>query len=92
MLLTDDLDPELEATETIAFSLDGATYEIDLNDEHSSQMRDASARSWPQPGRSADGLPLDEASSPRPTRPAPRRGTVRTPALCGLGLGSTTSR
>ena len=40
-LLTDDLDPELEATETIIFGLDSASYEIDLNDEHSSQMRDA---------------------------------------------------
>lgn len=40
-LLTDDLDPELEATETIAFGLDGSSYEIDLNDEHSGQMREA---------------------------------------------------
>lgn len=40
-LLTDDLDPELKATETIAFGLAGASYEIDLNDEHSSQMREA---------------------------------------------------
>lgn len=39
--LTDDLNPELEATETIAFGLDGTMYEIDLNDEHSSQMREA---------------------------------------------------
>lgn len=42
-LLTDDLDPELEATETITFGLDGSSYEIDLNDEHSTEMREAFA-------------------------------------------------
>ncbi len=42
-LLTDDLDPELEATETISFGLDIASYEIDLNDEHSAEMREAFA-------------------------------------------------
>jgi len=38
-LLVDDLDPQLEATETLVFGLDGASYEIDLNDEHSAQLR-----------------------------------------------------
>lgn len=41
ILLTDDLDPELEATETIVFGLDGASYEIDLNSDHALQMREA---------------------------------------------------
>jgi hypothetical protein len=40
-LLTDDLDPELEASQTIAFGLDGTSYEIDLTDEHSVQLREA---------------------------------------------------
>lgn len=42
-LLTDDLDPALEATETIVFGLDGSSYEIDLNDQHSAEMREAFA-------------------------------------------------
>lgn len=39
--LTDDLDPDLEAQETVAFSLDGTIYELDLTSEHSNQMRQA---------------------------------------------------
>ncbi len=41
--LIDDLDPDQEATVTIAFALDGATYEIDLSDEHADELRDAFA-------------------------------------------------
>lgn len=40
--LTDDLD-ESEAAETVVFGLDGSTYEIDLNEEHAAQLRDAFA-------------------------------------------------
>ena len=39
--LIDDLDPDVTATGTIVFGLDGTTYEIDLSDEHSDQMRTA---------------------------------------------------
>ncbi len=39
--LTDDLDPDHEATSTVALSLDGAFYEIDLTDEHADQLRQA---------------------------------------------------
>lgn len=38
--MTDDLDPELAAEETVRFSLDGAGYEIDLTAEHAAQLRD----------------------------------------------------
>lgn len=41
-VLVDDLD-ESEASETIAFSLDGTSYEIDLNDAHAADLRDAFA-------------------------------------------------
>lgn len=40
VLLVDDLD-ESEATETVLFALDGSQYEIDLNDEHAAQLREA---------------------------------------------------
>lgn len=36
--LVDDLDGS-EATETVSFGLDGAEYDIDLNDEHADQLR-----------------------------------------------------
>jgi len=38
VLMTDDLD-ESEATETVQFGLDGVAYEIDLNDENATELR-----------------------------------------------------
>ena len=40
--LVDDLDGSA-ATETISFGLDGASYEIDLNDKNAAALRDALA-------------------------------------------------
>ena len=37
--LTDDLDPSLEATDTIRFALDNTRYEIDLSDAHTNELR-----------------------------------------------------
>lgn len=42
ILLTDDIDGT-EASETLTFTVDGIAYEIDLSDEHASQMREAVA-------------------------------------------------
>ncbi|PPK93455.1 Lsr2 protein [Kineococcus xinjiangensis] len=42
VLLVDDIDGG-EAAETVTFSLDGVTYEIDLSEEHASALRDAFA-------------------------------------------------
>jgi uncharacterized protein (DUF4415 family) len=39
-VLTDDIDGG-EATETISFALDGSAYEIDLNDKHAVELREA---------------------------------------------------
>jgi hypothetical protein len=39
--LTDDLDPSLEATDTIRFALGNAEYEIDLADKHINELRSA---------------------------------------------------
>ena len=40
IVLEDDIDGG-EATETVAFGLDGASYEIDLNDENAEALRQA---------------------------------------------------
>lgn len=53
VLLVDDLDGT-EAHETIAFSLDGTSYEIDLTDEHAAELRDAFAP-WVGSARRAGG-------------------------------------
>lgn len=42
IILEDDLDGG-EATQTVAFGLDGDTYEIDLSDENATKMREAFA-------------------------------------------------
>lgn len=42
IVLVDDID-ESEASETVTFGLDGVNYEIDLNDEHAAQLREALA-------------------------------------------------
>jgi uncharacterized membrane protein len=42
IILEDDLDGS-EATETVSFGLDGTSYEIDLNDENATALREALA-------------------------------------------------
>jgi hypothetical protein len=42
IVLVDDIDGS-EATETVAFGLDGTSYEIDLNDTNAGALRDALA-------------------------------------------------
>lgn len=42
IVLVDDIDGT-EATQTVSFGLDGANYEIDLNDENASALREALA-------------------------------------------------
>lgn len=55
VLLVDDLD-ESEATETVLFAVDGSQYEIDLNDEHAAQLREAFA-TYVGAARRAGGSP-----------------------------------
>jgi hypothetical protein len=43
VLLEDDIDGS-EASETLSFALDGSEYEIDLNEAHASELREALAR------------------------------------------------
>ena len=53
VVLVDDID-DGAADETITFSLDGVTYEIDLSSEHAAQMRNAIAP-WVGAGRRVGG-------------------------------------
>ena len=40
VILSDDLDENVAADETVSFSLDGTNYEIDLSEKNASEMRD----------------------------------------------------
>jgi len=44
VILSDDLDEDVPADETVSFSLDGTSYEIDLSDKNAKEMRDAFSR------------------------------------------------
>lgn len=53
VLLTDDLEPEFEADETVRFALDGATYEIDLSEANAITLRETLAPYVAQARRAA---------------------------------------
>jgi|SRR6476620_6911958 len=53
VVLEDDIDGS-EATETLSFALDGSEYEIDLNDGHAGELREALAR-FTKAGRKVAG-------------------------------------
>src|SRR3954462_13864957 len=44
VILSDDLDENLSADETVSFSLDGTNYEIDLAEKNATELRDAFSR------------------------------------------------
>jgi hypothetical protein len=44
VILSDDLDENLPADETVNFSLDGTNYEIDLSEQNASKLRDTLSR------------------------------------------------
>ena len=44
VILSDDLDENLSADETVSFSLDGTSYEIDLADKNAQEMREVFSR------------------------------------------------
>jgi len=44
MLVCDLHEDEVEGVETVAFGLDGSSYEIDACEEHAAELRDAFAR------------------------------------------------
>jgi hypothetical protein len=44
VILSDDLDEDVPADETVSFSLDGTNYEIDLSDKNAEELRNAFSR------------------------------------------------
>lgn len=52
--LTDDLDPDQTATQTVNFSIDGSSFAIDLSDSNASKLREAFAP-WVAHARKANG-------------------------------------
>ena len=69
VILVDDIDGG-EATETVSFSLDGASYEIDLSAENATRLREAFAPYVGQArrsgGRSTAGRPRRSPAAARP--------------------------
>jgi hypothetical protein len=68
VLLVDDIDGST-ADETVTFALDGVSYEIDLTDEHASQLREDFAK-WVGAARKVSGR-----SAARPARGTARRSS-----------------
>lgn len=75
VMLIDDLDGG-DADETVSFSLDGVSYEIDLNAENAAKLRDSFA-TWVGHGRRVGGR---------------ARSAGRRPARSGSGGNSTEIR
>ena len=44
VILSDDLDENVPADETVSFALDGTNYEIDLSDKNAKELRDTFSR------------------------------------------------
>ena|SRR3712207_2057257 len=44
VILSDDLDENVPADETVSFALDGTNYEIDLSDKNATELREAFSR------------------------------------------------
>ena len=44
VILSDDLDEDVPADETVTFALDGTTYEIDLSDKNAQELRENFSR------------------------------------------------
>jgi hypothetical protein len=75
VLLEDDIDGS-EATETLSFALDGSEYEIDLNEGHAGELRQALAR-FTNAGRKISGGRSRSASRPKSSHGGPDAKAVR---------------
>jgi hypothetical protein len=72
LLVCDLHDDEVEGSETVAFGLDGSSYEIDVCDDHAAQLRDAFAP-FVGAARRAGRAPASAAAR-RPARASSRSG------------------
>ena len=87
----DDTTP---GTETISFSLDGTSYEIDVCDEHAEELRDAVAP-YVGAGRRVGGARAGRrasASGRTPVRPAAGSDRQRAGDIRGMGQGAGAQR
>src|SRR5687768_989582 len=75
VLLEDDIDGS-EATETLSFALDGSDYEIDLNEGHAKELREALTR-FTQAGRKVSGARGRSASRTKSSQDGPDAKAVR---------------
>jgi hypothetical protein len=75
VLLEDDIDGS-EARETVSFALDGAGYEIDLNEGHANELREALDR-FTSAGRKVSGGRGGPATRSDPARGGPDPKAVR---------------
>jgi Lsr2 len=62
VLMTDDIDGQSEASQTVSFALDGTNYEIDLNDGHAGELR-STLEIYTRAGRRTAGRRRSSASS-----------------------------
>ena len=86
VLLVDDID-QSEAAETVTFSLDGLTYEIDLSEEHAGALRDAFAP-WIGHARRVSGRNSTAARKSAPAAPKQRGGQSAPAAASGPDTGA----
>ena len=75
VLLEDDIDGS-EATETLSFALDGSDYELDLNEGHAKELREALAR-FTNAGRKVSGARGRPASRTKSSQDGPDARAVR---------------
>lgn len=73
---TDDLDPSLEATDTIRFAFGNTEYEIDLSDDHVDQLRSALDK-YIQHARKVGGRRGGAAAARSARQPASQQSTGR---------------
>lgn len=75
--LTDDLEPGLDAVETVEFAIDGRHYEIDLSEANASELR---------------GRLVPFVGAARPAAPTARRASGRRSATTSNGARPTGDR
>lgn len=85
VVLEDDVDGG-EASETVSFSLDGTSYEIDLNDDNAAALRDAFAPWVGAAHKGSRGARGSRAATSAPSATGGRRRT--TPRASAGGGGS----
>jgi hypothetical protein len=80
VLLVDDIDGG-SADETVSFSLDGASYEIDLSTSNAAKLRDVLAPYVGHARRGSRSVVARSVATPRPSRSNARADREQTQAI-----------